>query len=197
MTLWKAVGWISREVLGALITAALAASLPLVARALPQFQPYADWTVVLATPMWALASTGLGVLGLCGYGYFAGTRGPGTRGPTGGREAKPAMTLGKALGSISGKVVRGLITAAVPASVPFVAGMLPELQPYADWTVVVPIPRWALASTVLGVLGLCGYSYFAGSRAVRQREPAALVFKGLRWRIEPGLHASGPAGVGG
>src|SRR5207244_10254685 len=100
MKLWKAVGWISREVIGALITAALAASLPLVARALPQFQPYADWTVVLATPMWALASTGLGVLGLCGYGYFAGTRGP-----TGGREAKPAMTLGQGLGSMWGQVV--------------------------------------------------------------------------------------------
>src|SRR5207244_12698260 len=103
MTLWKAVGWISREVLGALITAALAASLPLVARALPQFQPYADWTVALATPMWALASTGLGVLGLCGTSYFAATRARGASSPTGVRVARPTRKLGAALDADLGK----------------------------------------------------------------------------------------------
>ena len=191
MKLWKAVGSISGKVIGALIAAALPASVPVVARALPQLQPYADWTVVVPMPIWAFASTGLGVLGLCGYGYFAGTRGL-----TGEREAKPAMTLREAVGSISRKVVGALITAAIPASVPVVARALPELRPYADWTVVVPTPTWALASIVLGLLGLCGYSYVAGLRATRQREPAALVFNGLRWQIEPGLHGSGPAGGG-
>ena len=106
------------------------------------------------------------------------------------------MKLWKAVGRISGRVIGAFITAALPASVPVMAGALPELRPYADWTVVAAVPIWALASTGLGVLGLCGYSYFGGRRAGRQCQPAALVFNGLRWNIEPGLHASGPAGSG-
>ena len=191
--LWKAVAGILGKVIGALITAALPASVPFAARWLPELRPYADWTVVVPIPAWALASTVLGLLGLCGYSYVAGRRGP-----TGGREAKPAVNLWEALGRISGRVIGALITAALPASVPVMAGALPELRPYADWTVVAPAPIWALASTGLGVLGLCGYSYFAGRRAARQRarQPGPLVLNGLRWDIEPGLDASGPAAVG-
>ncbi len=193
MKLWKAVASILGKVIGALITAAAPASVPVAARGLPELRPYADWAVVVPIPMWALASTVLGLLGLWGYSYVAGGRGP-----TGGREAKPARKLWKTVGRISGRVIGALITAAVPASVPFAARGLPQLRPYADWTVVVPIPIWALASTGLGVLGLCGYSYFAGRRTARRRarQPAPLVFNGLRWDIEPGLDASGPATVG-